>query len=90
VVYIYIYQLNCKDCNKKYIGQTDHSFCTRFREHFNDFKHGNGYSKFAQHLLGNKHSIVPIDEIMQILHTVKKRKMMDTLERFHTYIKRPN
>ena len=80
-----IYQLTCKDCNKKYIGQTGHSFYTMFREHFNDLKHGNRCSKFAQHLLENRHSIGPIDEIMEVLHIVKKGKMMDTLEKFHIY-----
>ena len=32
-------QLNCLDCNMKYIGQTGRSFHTRYREHFRDFKH---------------------------------------------------
>ena len=50
------------------------------QKHFNDFKHGNGCSKFAQHLLENRHSIGPIDEIMEILHIIKEGKMMDTLE----------
>ena len=80
-----IYQVTCKDCNKRYIGQTGNSFYTKFREHFNEFKHGNGCSKFAQHLLENRHSIGPIDEIMEVVHTVKKGRMMDTLEKFHIY-----
>ena len=79
------YQLSCKDYHKKYIGQTGRSFHTRFREHFNDFRHGNGCSKFAQHLLENKQSIGPTNEIMTVLHVVKKGKMMDTLEKFHIY-----
>ena len=81
-----IYQLNCKDCNKKYIGQTGRPFRRRFREHFNDFKYGNGCSKFSQHLLENRHSVGTMDEIMEVLHVVKKGKLMDTLERFRIYI----
>ena len=42
-----IISINLIDCRKKYIGQTDRSFRTRFREHFNDSKHGKGYYKFC-------------------------------------------
>ena len=80
-----IYQLTCKDCNKKYIGQNGRRFHTRFREHFNDFKHGNGCSNSIQHLLENRHSIGTTDEIMEILHIVEKGKLMDELKRFHIY-----
>ena len=52
-----MYQLTCKDCNKKYISQTGRFFYTRFREHFNTFKRGNGCFKFAQHLLENKQQL---------------------------------
>ena len=69
----------------KYVGQTGRSIYTRYCEHFRDFKHANGNSKYAQHLIENRHSIGPINEIMNILHTIKKGKMMDTLEKFHIY-----
>ena len=69
----------------KYIGQTGTSFHTRYHEHFRDFKYGNGSSKYAQHLMENRHSIDPINETMNILHTLKKGKMMDTLEKFYIY-----
>ena len=70
----------------KYIGQTGRSFLTRYHEHFRDYKYGNGSSKYAQQLLDNKHSIDPIQETMNILHTMKKGKMMNTLTKFHIYI----
>ena len=66
-----MYQLTCKDCKKIYIGQTGQHFHKRFKEHFNDFKYGNGNSKFTQHLLDNKHSIGTMEEIMEIIHVVK-------------------
>ena len=56
------------------VGQTGRPFHKIFREHFNDFKYGNGNSKFAQHLLDNRHSIGTREEIMDVLHVVKKRK----------------
>jgi hypothetical protein len=46
-----IYQLTCPTCNVKYKGQTTRSFRTCFKEHLWDFKHGNGKSSFAHHLL---------------------------------------
>ena len=80
-----IYQLICKHCSKKYKGQTGRSFYVRFREHFNYFKHGNGCSKFAQHLIEHRHAIGSTDQIMNVLHSINKGKMMDTLEKFHIY-----
>ena len=69
----------------KYVGQTGSSFRTRFSEHFRDYKHANYKSKFAQHLLENNHSIGTIDNIMEVLHTTNKGRLMDTLENFHIY-----
>lgn len=79
-----MYQLTCEDCIK-YIGQRGRQFHIRFQEHFRDFKYGNGKSKFAQHLLDNRRTIGPMEEIMKILQITKKGKMMNTLERFYMY-----
>ena len=80
-----VYQLTCQDCNKKYIGQTGRPFYVGFQEHFCDFKYGNGKSKFAKHLLDNRHSIALMENIMEVLHINKKGNMMNTMERFHIY-----
>jgi transposase-like protein len=80
-----VYQLTCPDCNKKYIGQTGRSFHKRYQEHFHDFKFNKYKSKFATHLLENKHSIGPINEIMEILYTTSKGRLMDTIEKFYIY-----
>jgi len=45
----------------------------------------NNKSKFAQHLLGNEHPIGPMENIMDILHTTNKGRMLDTLEQFYIY-----
>ena len=39
----------------------------------------------AKPLIENKHSIGPMDNIMEILHTTSKGRMMDTLERFYIF-----
>jgi hypothetical protein len=80
-----IYQLTCPTCNKKYTGQTGRQFRIRFQEHFRDFKYGNGKSRFAAHLLENKHSIGPMDNITETLHTMGKGRMIDTLEGFYIF-----
>jgi hypothetical protein len=51
-------------------------------------KYEKGNSKFARHLIKNKHAICLMDEIMNILHITKKKgEMMDTLEKFYIYNK---
>ena len=80
-----VYQLTCQDCNRKYIRQTDRPFHIAFQENFQDFKYGNAKSKFAKHLIDNRHSIAPMENIMEVLHITKKGNMMNTLERFHIY-----
>jgi len=75
----------CPTCSMKYTGQTRRQFRVRFQEHFRDFKYGNGKSRFAAHLLGNKHSIGPMENIMETLDTTGKGRMMDTLERFYIF-----
>jgi hypothetical protein len=50
------------DCHKKYVGQTVRSLHKRYKEHFHDFKYNVRKSSFATHLLGNNHSMGPINE----------------------------
>jgi hypothetical protein len=68
-----------------YIGQIVRSFRVRFSEHFRDYKHNNNKSKFAQHLLDNRHSIGPIEDIVQVLYKMNKGKLMNTVERYYIY-----
>ena len=80
-----IYQLTCPDCDKKYIGQMGRSFCVRYGEHLRDYKFRTGNSKFAQHLHDCNHAFGPINTVMDILYTIKKGAMMDTLGKYHIY-----
>jgi hypothetical protein len=68
-----------------YTGQTGRPFRTRCQEHFRDFKYNNNKSKFAQHLLDNKHPLDTIETIMNIVHITRKGKTMNTTENFHIY-----
>jgi hypothetical protein len=71
----------------KYMGQTGRSFSTRFPEHLRDFKHRNGKSRFAQHLLENGHAIGPMEDIMDTTHFTSKGRPMNTLEKFYIFCK---
>jgi len=62
-------------------------FYIRFQDYFQDYKHRNRKSKFAQDLSDNKHSTGLMENIMEILHITRKCKIMNTLERFHIYNK---
>jgi hypothetical protein len=67
------------------MGQIGRPFYTRCQVRFRNYKHGNGISKFVQHLLDNKHSIGTMLDIMEILHVTKKGGIMNTLGKFHIY-----
>ena len=69
----------------RYVGQTGRSFHTRYKEHYRDYKYNKKSSKYAQHLIGNRHSIGSINDTMEILHVIRKGKLMDTWEKFHIY-----
>ena len=68
-----------------YTGQTGRSFNTRFREHLRDFKNGHGKSRFAQHLLENRHAIGPMNDIMDTLFFINKGRLMDAVESFYIF-----
>jgi hypothetical protein len=80
-----IYQLTCPTCDMKYTGQTGRSFKTRFREHQRVFKHGNGNSSFAQHVLDNRHDFGTMENIMNPIHIIEKGRLMDTIEKYSIF-----
>jgi sRNA-binding regulator protein Hfq len=69
----------------KYTGQTGRSFNARFREHLRDFKNGYGKSRFAQHLLENRHAIGPMNDIMDTIYFTNKGRLMDAVESFYIF-----
>jgi len=50
------------------------AFSYKILEYFRDYKYENNKSKFAQHLLDNKHSIGPMLNIMNIICITSKGK----------------
>jgi len=70
-----IYALKCSDCDKQYLGQTERSFPTRFKQ----YEQQNQNSKFSVHLQDCRHSIGHIDEIMEVVQDVSKGTFMNVL-----------
>lgn len=70
-----IYTIKCTDCDKQYLGQTERSFRTRFKE----YEQQNQNSKFSVHLQVCRHSIGRIDEIMEVVQDVSKGTFMNVL-----------
>jgi hypothetical protein len=80
-----VYQMACKDCPLKYIGQTGWTFRTRYNEHIREIKTNGQRSKFAQHILDTTHNHDTIEQTMEILHIERKGKMLNALEIYHIY-----
>ncbi|KAJ8943152.1 hypothetical protein NQ318_022893, partial [Aromia moschata] len=70
-----IYEISCKDCNQKYIGQTKRSILTRFKEHMAHLKYGRTEkSCVAQHAFDNKHRI-DINNLKLIRNVTNSRQL---------------
>ena len=53
-----IYEISCKDCNQKYVGQTRRSILTRFKEHLAQIRYGRpDKSCVAEHIVDKEHCI---------------------------------
>jgi radical SAM protein with 4Fe4S-binding SPASM domain len=75
-----IYQLKCKECPLKYIGQTGCMFKVRYKEHIQAVRTNKQNSKFAQYILDTGHTHSTIDQTMKVLHIEKKGQKLNTLE----------
>jgi len=80
-----VYKLNCKHCDRFYIGQTKRHLETRIKEHKNNIKYASGrFSVVSNHRLRNNHDF-DWDK-PNILHKENNRKKREVAEMF--YIKR--
>ncbi|XP_019882893.2 uncharacterized protein LOC109609951 [Camponotus floridanus] len=80
-----VYKLDCKNCNKSYIGQTKRHLCTRIKEHRNNIKvHESNFSVISKHKVDFNHDFdwsAPV-----ILHSEKHARKREFAEMF--YIKK--
>jgi len=75
-----VYKLNCKDCDKVYIGQTKRHMGTRVKEHFNNIKSTSNFSVVTNHRLSYNHNFEW--DKPNILHKEKNRKKREIAEMF--------
>lgn len=58
-----IYEISCKDCYEKYVGQTRRSLETRFKDHMGRLKYRRiDISSVAQYALENTHRINKVNK----------------------------
>jgi len=75
-----VYKLNCKDCDKVYIGQTKRHLGTRIKEHFNNIKSTSNCSVVTNHRLAYNHEFEW--DRPNILHKERNRKKREIAEMF--------
>jgi hypothetical protein len=80
-----VYQLTCNACQKRYIGQIDRPFRTRFKEHQQDCKHNGEKSLYAKHLMEHNHPFHPIENSVHILHTANKGRLLNAIENIYIH-----
>ena len=74
-----IYEISCKDCNQKYVGQTRRSIQTRFKEHMAHLKYGRTEkSSVAQHAFDNNHRIDKNN--LRLIRNVRNNRQLDAFE----------
>jgi hypothetical protein len=82
-----VYQMECKGCPLKYVGQTGRTFRTRYSEHIREIQTNGKNSNYAQHIHDTTHDYVTMEKTVKILHVERKGQMLDTLENYYKYIK---
>ena len=82
-----IYKINCKDCDKVYIGQTSRALRSRTREHKRAIFTGDKNSSLAQHFIKNSHEF-DLDDVKIIDRCSQWSKRL-FLEAWHS-IREPN
>jgi hypothetical protein len=80
-----IYQLNCLDCPKKYIGQTGRTFKTRYKEHIHAVRNNRSDMGYSRHILETGHTYGNIENTMEI-KKAWKRKFLDSPNKYHIFL----
>jgi hypothetical protein len=73
------------DCPLKYVGQTGRTFNIRYKEHIHDIRSNNSNTGYANHILNTGHTYGTITDTMEIIKTGRKRRYLNTLEKYHIY-----
>jgi hypothetical protein len=63
-----VYQMKCKDCPLRYVGQRGRTFRTRYNKHMREIQTNLQSSKFGQHILDTVYNYDTMYQTMKILH----------------------
>jgi hypothetical protein len=72
-----IYRLQCKTCNKSYVGQSGRSTAIRYREHIRYIRTNIPVSVYALHIINNRHEYGSLEHTTQLLQVCGEGKMMN-------------
>jgi len=76
-----VYSISCRDCEKKYIGETSQNLKKRIKQHMYDVDSNKTNTGLANHVLNEKHKIN--FENVEIIDTQTNTSKRRTLEAIH-------
>ena len=75
-----VYQINCKECDKIYIGKTKRNLKTRTNEHFKNIKYRQiEKSAVAAHYCLTGHELNPVPKLLRSLSNKNEMTMWENL-----------
>ena len=78
-----IYKLQCRTCNKAYIGQTNRNLSIRYSEHIRYIKNNDPQSAYAQHILQNIHEYGTLTATMSLLKYIRNPTKLIPYEKLY-------
>jgi hypothetical protein len=77
--------MKCLDFPVKYIGQTGRTFNIRYKEHIQAIRSNHNSTGNASRILNTGHAYGSITDAMGVIHTGRKGKHLNSLEKYHIY-----
>jgi hypothetical protein len=81
-----IYKLKCLHCQKAYVSQTGRQLTVRYKEHTYSIRLNRDHSKFALHILRNRHSCRSMEQTVIKIDRVEKGWVVNMQENLHVYL----
>jgi len=78
-----IYEVKCKTCNKKYVGQSGRPVTTSHKEHIRYIRSNNITSAYAKHILNNRHEYGTAENTLKLIHQCRKGQKMNNWENLY-------
>ena len=72
-----VYRIQCSECDKFYIGQTERKFIEKFKEHLPKKNPQTTSSNYALHLINENHNYTGIKENMEPVSYTHLNKQMN-------------